>query len=115
MYRGRRNTPEDSDMEDRLWTPPKVAPVVPKPEGGSYFDDELEMTQHHEAEVNKMREDLIQHLNQRPDHAVYVSSIEERKMMREVFNDWKRMGIIAHNPDIKIEYGVEAGNIRLAP
>jgi hypothetical protein len=105
-------------MEDRLWTPPetfdrRVMPTVRKKEGGSQFDDELEteevVAKRYAADVAE----LLVHLNQRPDHIVYVGSDEERTKMREVFNHWKREGVLMHNPDIRIDYGVPDGAIRV--
>ena len=88
-------------------------PTLRKEEGGSYFDDELET----EAVVAKRYADdakeLLVHLNQRPDHSVYVGSEDERVQMRAVFNHWKREGALMHNPNIRIDYGVAEGAIRV--
>jgi hypothetical protein len=120
VRRGLRPSTQEGDM-DRLWTPPTTAkpyerralPTVRKKEGGSLFDDELET----EAAVAKRYADdvkeLLVHLNQRPDHEVYVGSAEERGQLREVFNHWKREGALMHNPNIRIDYGVADGAIRV--
>ena len=105
-------------MTDRLWTPPetfdrRVMPTERKGLGGSYFDDELETE---EAVAKRYAEDvkeLLVHLNSRPDHTVYVGSDEDRGKMREVFNHWKREGALIHNPNIRIDYGVADGAIRV--
>lgn len=90
-----------------------VKPTERKKDGGSTFDDELET----EASANKKFADemirLVEHIQQRPDHTVYVGSADERGKMREVFNDWKRRGWINHNPNIRIDYGVADGAIRV--
>ena len=100
---------------DKLWTPPdqRVAPTVPKKDGGSYFDDELPTKKAHNEMLLKEGARLINHLNQRPDHDVLVSSGEERTKMREVFNWWRREGVINHNPNIRIDYGIPDGQIRI--
>jgi hypothetical protein len=107
-------------MDDRLWTPPtkephkrREMPTLRKKEGGSYFDDELETEA---AVARRYAEDvaeLLVHLNQRPDHIVYVGSDGERIQLREVFNHWKREGALMHNPNIRIDYGVADGAIRV--
>lgn len=110
-----------------LWTPGKARDMVPvepvkqmvvpeigKAEGGSYFDDEMEERSRMEARVEKQAADLRAHLNARPDHTVYVGSVEDRAKMRAAFNVWYRHGLINHNPTIKIEYGVVEGGIRVA-
>jgi hypothetical protein len=103
---------------DDLWTPTQTharreRPGARKTEGGSIFDDELGT----EAEAAKAYADavegLLTHLNQRPDHTVYVGSDEERTKMREVFNVWKMKGALLHNPNIRIDYGVPEGAIRV--
>ena len=107
-----------------LWTPGKpvevetpqrvVAPTEGKKDGGSYFDDELQTEEAKAAELGRQTRELLVHLNARPDHNVYVSSAEERTKLREVFNWWKREGALLHNPNIRIEYGVPDGQIRVA-
>ncbi len=84
-----------------------------KAEGGTYFDDELESVAKHREEFNLEMSRLIEHLNQRPDHDILVGSIKDREEMRTVFNAWKRNGVIGHNPNIRIEYGVPDGTIRV--
>ncbi len=101
-----------------LWTPTKeherrVTPTQRKSEGGSFFDDEL-ATEASEAgafvaEMNR----LISHLNERPDHTVYVASGDDRTKMREVFNIWKKNQVLGHNPNIRIDYGVPDGQVRI--
>ena len=101
-----------------LWTPTKTharraMPTVGKAEGGTTFDDELETE---EAVAKRYAEDvkgLLEHLNQRPDHEVYVGSGEERDQLRAVFNHWKQEGALMHNPNIRIDYGVADGAIRV--
>jgi hypothetical protein len=103
---------------DDLWTPTqqherRVRPTVGKREGGSIFDDELGTeAQAARAYANAVQE-LLTHLNQRPDHTVYVGSEEERGKLRQVFNHWKKKGVLLHNPNIRIEYGVAEGAIRV--
>ena len=103
---------------EKMWLPTqtherRVRPNARKLEGGSIFDDELGP----EAERAKAYADAVQellvHLNQRPDHTVFVGSTEERGKMREVFNHWNRKGVLSHNPDIKIDYGVPDGALRV--
>jgi hypothetical protein len=103
---------------DDLWTPTqqharRVRPDSRKAEGGSIFDDELGT----EAEAAKAYahsvEELLIHLNQRPDHVVYVGSDEERGKMRQVFNHWKKKGVLLRNPNIRIDYGVAEGALRV--
>lgn len=100
-------------MTDRLWTPEKVLPTTGKSDGGSYFDDEMDNTAEHEAEFKAMVVELIRHINQRPDHVVFVASSDERWQMRQVFNSWREGGIISHVPTIKIDYGVRGGQLRV--
>jgi hypothetical protein len=105
-------------MPKELWTPTqtherRVRPTERKKEGGTTFDDELET----QAVVAKRYADqvkeLLVHLNQRPDHTVYVGTPEERDQLRSVFNHWKREGALLHNPNIRIDYGVAEGAIRV--
>ena len=102
---------------DKLWTPPgaKVAPTEGKKDGGSYFDDELETVASKEAAVKREYDSMVEHLNQRPDHKVYVGGTRERSELREVFNHMFSVGVINRHPDIRIEYGVAEGAIRIAP
>ena len=95
-------------------TPQKSLPDQGKVDGGSYFDDELDDAAVVQERVRRHMFDLIAHINARPDHYVYVSSIEDRARMRAAFNVWKRKGLINKNPTIKIEYGVPDGGIRVA-
>ena len=110
-----------------LWTPgrakdkveiapiePRVAPTEQKPDGGSWFDDELETQEQKQARIEAEAMELMRHINARPDHTVYVSSSDERERMREVFKLWRHKGYLAKVPKIKIEYGVPAGGIRVA-
>ena len=113
MHRGASRATQEGDMQE-LWTPErKEMPKTRKREGGSHFDDELMS----EAEVGKAYADevkhLLEHLNERPDHKVYVGSTKDRANMREVFNWWVREGALARNPDIRIDYGVADGAIRV--
>jgi len=109
-----------------LWTPgqakDKVAverkarrqlPKVRKKDGGSHFDDEMMTEEEVAKEYANQTEQLLMHLNARPDHSVFVGTTEERTKMREVFNYWKRVGALGHNPKIRIDYGVGEGAIRV--
>ena len=103
---------------DDLWTPTqtharRVRPDARKVEGGSFFDDELGTAEAEAKAYGAAVADLLTHLNQRPDHIVYVGSDEERGKMRVVFNSWKREGVLMHNPNIRIDYGVADGAIRV--
>ena len=105
-------------MTQELWVPTqsherRVKPSTRKKEGGSQFDDEMGLERHAEAKVEAARLELIDHLNKRPDHIVYVASVDEREKMRLVFNSWFQWKIIGHNPTIKIDYGVADGAIRV--
>jgi len=78
-------------MTQELWVPTqaherRVKPTARKWDGGSQFDDEMGLERHAEAKVEAARLELIDHLNHRPDHIVYVGSVEERDKMRLVFN-----------------------------
>ena len=106
-------------MTQELWVPTqsherRVKPSTRKKEGGSQFDDEMGLERHAEAKVEAARLELIDHLNKRPDHIVYVASVDEREKMRLVFNSWFQWKIISHNPTIKIEYAVQEGAIRVS-
>jgi hypothetical protein len=109
-----------------LWTPSSVErpvevttkervslPDKRKPDGGSYFDDELATEAQKANELANEVRDLLSHLNARPDHVVYVGSTKDRDELRQVFNWWKREGAIGHNPNIRIDYGVAEGAIRV--
>lgn len=102
----------------KLWVPQsehqrRVQPTERKDEGGSYFDDELGTEESSMLTIRKEMLRLIDHLQKRPDHTIYVGSAEERSKMRDVCNDWKRRGVIDYNPNIRIEYGVPDGSIRV--
>jgi len=95
-----------------LWTPIQM-PTTRKVGGGTHFDDELMTQEQHQDIVRDELIRLVEHINQRPDHVIYVGSTEERSKMRNVLNWWKREGAIGHNPDIRIDYGVAEGAIRI--
>ena len=101
-------------MDDRLWTPQKVMPTERHDEGGSYFDDQLDDTSSMQTRVAKDMATLIDHLQKRPDHTVYVGSSEDRDKLRQVMNWWFMEGMLTHHPNIRIEYGVADGSIRVA-
>jgi hypothetical protein len=105
-----------------LWTPSTVEVTTPervalpdkrKPDGGSYFDDELATEAQKANELANEVRDLLNHLNARPDHVVFVGNVKDRANLRDVFNWWKREGAIGHNPIIRIDYGVADGAIRV--
>ena len=109
-----------------LWTPGRandvvevspherrVSPTVRKTEGGSHFDDELDLESSRHAKVQAEGARLVAHLRERPDHVVYVGSAEERDKMRSVFNVWFNAGALTHHPTIRIDYGVAEGAIRI--
>lgn len=97
-----------------LWTPGGyVTPTKGKAEGGSYFDDEMETQAEHSAKFWQEMARLADHINKRPDHTVFVGSAESRGQLRAVFNSWREQGMIAAVPTIKIDYGVEEGQIRI--
>ena len=97
-----------------IWTPaPMELPDVRKKDGGSYFDDEMVTKEEVALAYRKQVEALLVHLNERPDHKVYVGSTKDRSNMREVFNWWVRKGALQKHPDIRIDYGVADGAIRV--
>ena len=102
-------------MTEEIWTPPeaRVLPTAGKAEGGTIFDDEMRTKEEHDVQFRVDVIRMIKHLNERKDHAVFVSSAEERNKMRVVFNSLKEGGLIGHWPTIKIDYGVPAGTIRI--
>lgn len=102
-------------MDDRLWLPPsaRVQPTEGKKEGGTHFDDELGTVTDEQSALVKDAMKLIAHLNERPDHSILVGTAQDRSSLREVFNWWKREGLIGHNPNIRIDYGVPEGAIRV--
>lgn len=99
-------------MESGLWTPMDL-PTAAKREGGSYFDDEMHTKEETATAMRMDVQRLLNHLNTRPDHTVYVASAESRDQLRKVFNWWKREGALGHNPNIRIDYGIVEGAIRV--
>ena len=107
-----------------LWTPGdripiephqrRVAPTTRKVEGGSQFDDELDLEADRTKQIEADAKELMRHINERPDHLVYVSSTNERAKMQEVFDHWQAQGWIGHRPRIQVEYGLTEGSIRVA-
>jgi hypothetical protein len=100
-------------MDNRLWTPPKVMPTAAKKDGGSYFDDEMEDTETKQRTVTRDAARMIDHLQQRPDHVVFVGSAQDRGKLRAVFNHFKAAKLLTYNPVIRIDYGVPDGTIRI--
>jgi len=105
-------------MSEDLWVPTqttarKVLPSERKDEGGTFFDDELDTQASHDEKFLKDMTELMRHINERPDHTIYVGSDDDRHKLRTVFNAWKRMSLIGHNPNIRIDYGVPDGTIRV--
>ncbi len=102
---------------EEMWLPEtverKVRPTVGNKDGGSIFDDQLDTQRSHDDTMRKEMHRMADHLNQRSDHSVYVGSAEEREKMRQVFNWWKRRGYIDNNPNIRIDYAIPEGNIRI--
>ncbi len=90
-----------------------ILPGTRKAEGGTHFDDELESKEAHAAKFYKDISRLIDHVNERPDHIIYVGSDDERGKLRLVFNEWVQQKLIAHHPTIQIDYGVANGAIRV--
>ncbi len=90
-----------------LWLPGER-----KRDGGTYFDDELTTAQR--ALVDETV-DLVNHINQRPDHVLYVSSTGDREKMRAVIDWMLKDKLIGRKPKIKIEYGLRDGEVRMAP
>ena len=88
-----------------MWLPGSM-----KRDGGTYFDDELENA---DTVLELATQGLVNHINERPDHIIYVGSAEEREKMRAVFNHWKKVGRIGENPNIRIDYGIQEGAIRV--
>ncbi len=104
-------------MQD-MWLPQtynrRVRPTERKHEGGSFFDDELETqaSQDELVRIEMMR--LIDHLNSRPDHTIYVGSSVERGKLREVLNSWQKNRTIgSHHFTIRLDYGLTEGSIRV--
>ena len=98
----------------KLWTPAgMVAPDTRKDEGGTYFDDELETKA---AEYTKQQRESLEmrrQLNTRPDHTIFVASVEARAEMRKVLNFWFQKGELQHHPTIEIDYGIPDGEMRI--
>lgn len=88
-------------------------PTVRKAEGGSYFDDEIQTKEQVAKAFSDQVKALLVHLNTRRDHVIYVGSVTDRDNFRHVCNWWVREGALARNPTIKIDYGVQAGAIRV--
>lgn len=101
-------------MVQEIWVPPRVdLPDERKREGGSYFDDELQTKEQVAKAYAEQVKELLNHLNARPDHVVYVGSVEDRSNMRSVFNWWVSKGALMKHPNIRIDYGVADGAIRV--
>jgi len=97
-----------------IWTPQLMSvPTERKSDGGTYFDDEMETREAVATAYADQVRELLSHLNARPDHVVYVASVEERTKMRAVFNSWVTQGALSHNPNIRIDYGVRDGALRV--
>lgn len=109
-----------------LWTPGRATDVVEvehkprkslpdagKADGGSYFDDEMDDEEFVAKAYALQVKMLLQHLNERPDHVVYVGSTKDRENIRQVFNWWVREGGLRAHPNIRIDYGVADGAIRV--
>jgi len=99
---------------EEIWTPQLMSvPDERKSDGGSYFDDEMQTQEENAKEFALQTKRLLEHLNARPDHVVYVGSTDARRQLREVFNSWRQRGGLSHNPNIRIDYGVADGAIRV--
>ncbi len=109
-----------------LWTPGRATDIVEveqkprhvmpderKHDGGSYFDDEMQTEEQVARALAQQVAELLVHLSERPDHVVYVGSVEDRSNIREVFNWWVREGALEKHPNIRIDYGVPSGGIRV--
>jgi len=92
----------------------KTLPTEGKKDGGSFFDDELTDASVTQADLEREGARLMQHLRERPDHTVYVGSAKSRDELRQVFNAWFRSRWITYHPNIKIDYGVVDGAIRIS-
>ena len=88
-----------------MWLPGRM-----KKMGGSRFDDELETA---DTVMELETREMVKHINERPDHIVYVEDADARDKMRAVFNHWKKIGRIGHNPNIRIEYALSDGAFRI--
>ena len=87
-------------------------PGTAKRDGGTWFDDELEPAQ---RALVKATAELVAHINERPDHVVYVASQADREKMRRVLDWFVDDGMIGRKPQVKIEYGLKDGTVRVAP
>jgi len=88
-----------------LWLPGQR-----KTEGGSFFDDELDTA---DAQFVKDTKSLVEQINEREDHVVFVASVEDRDQMRKVMNHFKKIKAIGRNVTIKIDYGIPDGGVRI--
>ena len=112
-HRGARRITQEDDVEE-IWTPPIMQlPDERKRDGGSVFDDEMQTKEQVAKDYANQVKQLLEHLNQRPDHVVYVGSVEDRANMRQVFNWWVQKGALMRHPNIRIDYGVADGAIRV--
>ena len=102
-------------MSDRLWTPEgtKVTPDKRKWDGGTFFDDELGSLDDRQKAIKKEYDRMVDHLRKRPDHTVYVGDTETRDKMRQVFNHMFNTKVLNYRPDIRIDYGVRTGALRI--
>ena len=57
--------------------------------------------------------DLVDQINEREDHVVFVASTEERDKMRQVMNHFLKIKAIGRNVTIKIDYGISEGGVRI--
>jgi len=88
-----------------LWLPGQR-----KAEGGSQFDDELSTA---DAQFVKDTKSLVEQINEREDHVVFVGSVEDRDKMRQVMNHFLNIKAIGRNVTIKIDYGIPEGGVRV--
>jgi len=88
-----------------LWLPGQR-----KTEGGSQFDDELSTA---DTQFVADTKSLVEQINQREDHVVFVASTEERDQMRQVLNHFLSIKAIGRNVTIKIDYGIPDGEVRI--
>ncbi len=91
----------------------KTVPTLRKNEGGSYFDDEMDDEQMVAKAYALQVKMLLEHQNERPDHNVYVGSTTDRENIRQVFNYWVSQGALKKHPNIRLDYGVADGAIRV--
>jgi len=91
----------------------RVLPDQGKRDGGSYFDDELDLESTRQKQLYEEGTRLMKHLQERPDDVVCVGSVEDREQMRTVFNAWFQRGYLVSHPTIRIDYGVPDGSIRI--